>query len=467
MDSLPKDLDQGLLQELECPVCLECMVPPITMCENGHNICPKCKPKLNNCPSCTKPFLQVRNLALESLSRQAINQQGSQLPARLPQNVECPFASISKDTCPWKGPATGIKNHVKVFHNNLNDTLEANGIFTVFLTGLSPTQQYRKAVFIADELFYIYWRIKDCNFYCAVFYLGEQEKSSNYKYRFVLTTESDNRKISMSFPTRSILENLEELLQSGDCVVLNYNTLLNFLHPNFNLECEFQIKAVELAVDISGGVSQPNLYAESDVHTSLFGRPRRHRRRHENERSYGSSDKHVSLFKPGRCVHGRRFRHCRICKFSAISTNTPGPNDASGTVLLQNNQPQTVFYCAPSGNFAEGASAAYNTFPSAPAEKDLYSEPVGNISPNPSSNVKSCDEKFAYSDRSLLAEIAPSNLPPGYVPSNPSSDSTWKCPLCEKSAPSDPVSLPGPGWHVSSSVPDSKRKCKMCGQIQQ
>jgi hypothetical protein len=30
--------------------------------------------------------------------------------------------------------------------------------------------------------------------------------------------------------------------------------------------------------------------------------------------------------------------------------------------------------------------------------------------------------------------------------------------------PGVPVSLPQPGWHASSSVPNSKR-CKMCGQI--
>ncbi|GFG39718.1 hypothetical protein Cfor_11123 [Coptotermes formosanus] len=409
----------------------------------------------------------VRRNMIDSDGESAINQQGQQKPARLPQNVECPFARISKDTCPWKGLVTGIKDHVKAFHKNLNDTLEANGVFNVVLTGLSPTQHYRKAVFTADELFYIYWRIKDGSFYCAVFYVGEQEKSSNYKYRFVLTTESDNRKISMSFPTRSTLENLEELLQSGDCVILNYNTLLKFLDPNMNLECEFQINASEQAVDIPAGVNQPNLYAESDCHSSLLGRSRRHRRRHENERSFGSSDKRASVFKPGRCVHGRRFGHCRICKYSAVLTNVLGSNDASGAVPLQNNQPQTVFYCAPSGNFAEAASAAYKVWPSAPAEKDLYCDPVGNISPSVSSSVKSFDEKCANSDRSLLAEQVACSLPPGHVPSSPSSHSAWKCPICGQTAPSVPVSLPDPGWHVSSSLPDSKQKCKMCGQIQQ
>jgi len=468
MNSLPKDLDQGLLQELECPVCFECMVPPITMCENGHSICPNCKPKLNNCPSCNKPFLQVRNLALESLSRHAITEEGQRPPARFPHNVECPFARISKDVCPWKGPVTGIKDHVKLCHKNPNDTFEVNGVFTVVLTGVSPTQHYRKAVFIADELFYIYWRIKDGSFYCTVFYVGEQEKCSNYMYRFVLTTDSDNRKISMSFPTRGIVENLEVLLQLGDCVVLNYNTLLRFIHPNLNLECEFQINAIELAEDISDGVSQPHSCAEPDVHSSHFGRSKLHRKHHKYESLHFplSAVKYASVLKPGRCAHGKRFKHCKICRYSTVLTNTPGSNVASGTVPLQNNQQQTVLYCAPSVNLTESASVNYNFLPSAPAKTDLYPDPKGNISPTLSNDVKSCDKKLSFSDRSLLTKKITCSLPTENVPSNSLSDSFWKCPICGQIVPRDPVPSSQPGWHVSSSVPDSKR-CKMCGHIVQ
>ena len=460
MNSLPKDLDEGFIRELECPVCFDFMVPPITMCENGHSICPKCKPKLQNCPSCKKPFLQVRNLALESLSRQAINEEDQRPPARIPQNVECPFARISKDICPWKGPVADMKVHVKFFHKNPNDTFKVSGVFTVVLTDLSPTQHYRKAVFTADELFYIYWRIKDGSFYCTVFYVGEQEKCSNYMYRFVLTTDSDNRKISMSFPTRSIMENLEELFHSGDCVILNYNTVLKFADPNMNLECEFQINAIELAEEISDGVSQPHSCAEPDVHSSQFGRSKLHRKHHK----YGSlpspvsAIKHASVLKSGRCAHGKRFKHCKICRYSTVLTNTPGSNVVSGTIPLQNNQQQTVLYCTPSVNLTEEASANYNFLSNAPATADLYSDPKGKILPALSNDVKSFDKKLSSSGRSLLAEKTSYSLPTGSVLSDNSSNS-WKCPVCDQIAPSGPVSLPQP-----SSVPNSKR-CKMCGQI--
>ena len=39
-------LDWDLLQDLECPACLEYMASPIEICENRHNICGSCKARL-------------------------------------------------------------------------------------------------------------------------------------------------------------------------------------------------------------------------------------------------------------------------------------------------------------------------------------------------------------------------------------------------------------------------------------
>ena len=70
MECVAADLSMGLLGELECPVCMEYMLPPITFCLNGHNICNNCKPMLTNCPTCRQPFVNIRNVALEKLARQ-------------------------------------------------------------------------------------------------------------------------------------------------------------------------------------------------------------------------------------------------------------------------------------------------------------------------------------------------------------------------------------------------------------
>ena len=62
--------EAGVLRELTCQICYEYMLPPIKLCESGHNVCNKCFPKLQACGRCRKAILQVRNISLENLARE-------------------------------------------------------------------------------------------------------------------------------------------------------------------------------------------------------------------------------------------------------------------------------------------------------------------------------------------------------------------------------------------------------------
>jgi len=42
--------------ELECPVCMDVSRPPIYQCEEGHIVCPNCKPMLKECPICSQRY---------------------------------------------------------------------------------------------------------------------------------------------------------------------------------------------------------------------------------------------------------------------------------------------------------------------------------------------------------------------------------------------------------------------------
>jgi len=70
-----QDVSKDVLEQLECPVCMQYMLPPITLCGNGHNVCSSCKQKLQNFPPCNEPFFQTRNRTLEKLALR----------------IECPF----------------------------------------------------------------------------------------------------------------------------------------------------------------------------------------------------------------------------------------------------------------------------------------------------------------------------------------------------------------------------------------
>ncbi|KAF5288078.1 hypothetical protein FQR65_LT12128 [Abscondita terminalis] len=58
----------NFLDELECPVCNDYMVPPIFICPTGHSICNSCKIKLPSCPLCRLVFQDTRNFTLEKLA---------------------------------------------------------------------------------------------------------------------------------------------------------------------------------------------------------------------------------------------------------------------------------------------------------------------------------------------------------------------------------------------------------------
>ncbi|GLV36291.1 sina homologue [Carabus blaptoides fortunei] len=58
-----------LLVELECPICMTYMAPPIRQCATGHSICEPCRRKLPACPLCQGKFTDSKNISLEALAR--------------------------------------------------------------------------------------------------------------------------------------------------------------------------------------------------------------------------------------------------------------------------------------------------------------------------------------------------------------------------------------------------------------
>lgn len=75
--SVEDGLNECLPEVLECPVCYECLEPPILLCRNGHSICSKCRPRLNNCPICRRTILLTRNFALEAVAEQYLEKCGN------------------------------------------------------------------------------------------------------------------------------------------------------------------------------------------------------------------------------------------------------------------------------------------------------------------------------------------------------------------------------------------------------
>jgi hypothetical protein len=140
-----RQLDWGLLRELECPVCSGYMASPIRMCENGHNICSGCIYRLSVCPSCRGMFINVRNITLEKLAATAVypcknrgagceetftaDNRDSHRAVCLFRSRECPSTKLFGVDSPWTGTLSDIAVHILAEH--VSETVEVSAHFRV------------------------------------------------------------------------------------------------------------------------------------------------------------------------------------------------------------------------------------------------------------------------------------------------------------------------------------------------
>ena len=249
-----KHFDYDLLKSLQCPVCLEYMLSHITLCENGHNICTNCRSTVSDCPSCKGRFLQVRNIALEDIAQNAIypckNRPGgcnevlsvddkvAHESSCLYETRVCPFTKLTGDSCAWTGVMSQVGAHVRCDHGC--QTQNSLGIFVLKLETLCASKHYMQAVFAFGELFFIFWKTKECHIQFAVFHAGPKTDTEEFTYKF--SVKRDNEKISMRAICHSYLQETSTVLQPGECVFLPYGTMLKYLSKNSDLSCDIKIR---------------------------------------------------------------------------------------------------------------------------------------------------------------------------------------------------------------------------------
>lgn len=131
-----------ILNELECPVCMEYMVEEIALCVEGHSICINCKNKLRtNCPICKSSLATNRNYTLEkiaaSLTYQCRNEKcNEELNAKEINDHErncdfgnyfCGLSNFIK--CEWQGKFKEVKSHMQKDHEEyINKWKYAEGL---------------------------------------------------------------------------------------------------------------------------------------------------------------------------------------------------------------------------------------------------------------------------------------------------------------------------------------------------
>ena len=235
MDDLSRALGEVLLSDLECPVCMEYMVPPIKMCTNGHNICSRCRESVQCCPVCRAVFLETRNVALENIVRRqkypcANKQMGCHdllsIEHIAEHNAVCVYGKIKcplnlYTTCSWNGTKNDLKEHTKSAHP---------GYFVEASTSHSSSCRGSLAIISCfGELFTSYQIKKDGRLYGAVQLIGTSSEASKYKCEFNLLAANGIEQISKTFLVRSYAEDFETIFNSGTCFYLDEKAVKYFL----------------------------------------------------------------------------------------------------------------------------------------------------------------------------------------------------------------------------------------------
>lgn len=256
----PEDLQQSLLKNLECPVCMEYMTPPIQLCNNGHNICSSCRPNLETCPTCRNNILQARNYALEDLcyklnypckfhddgcdetfsgknikEHQAVCHHGTH---------NCPLDRIPDMHCGWRGEFKELVTHLESQHE---DRVCSDSRF------LSPdTNSSSLIVLLYGEIFLYYKCFRDGKCYCIVQLFGTSTQASNYKYKIKLIAQNKIEKMSQVHFVRSITEEYDAAFRSGHCVRLDEEVVQNYIVDGV-LQLQVEITFARI-VEIEEGV---------------------------------------------------------------------------------------------------------------------------------------------------------------------------------------------------------------------
>lgn len=223
-------------------MCMEYMVPPISLCESGHSICEHCRPQLPLCPTCRKPFLaNTRNIALESIAGeldypcrnegcseiypvQIIAQHQAVCPHR---PYDCPLSQGAH--CVWKGPLRLMMSHVMEVHRRY---VRVGAESTSVLNNVSLTPGYSLVIFAFEEVFLQKSRLHDGKFCSSVQYIGPEENAAKYRYEFQLTTGREHQKLIVGHLVHSNAEDLQSVNRGGNCVRLDYDVIKRFMYED-------------------------------------------------------------------------------------------------------------------------------------------------------------------------------------------------------------------------------------------
>ena len=235
-------LSRDLTRELECPVCLQYLTLPITLCNNGHSICQNCRHNVASCPTCREEFTNVRCRAFESLvkglrfnckhqsqgckeilSFEEIGDHEKVCPVAIQR---CPLNKFEEGCCAWKGYFSDFILHAENGHKDVKVWRQPS--FASKMIGKLKT-----VIFCSDEIFLYYTILDDSNVWnFIVMMLGSKKQASHYKTIFNLSGVDGVSGMVVTHAMRSVNENLNDVIEDYLCLRLDERHAQRYIQDN-------------------------------------------------------------------------------------------------------------------------------------------------------------------------------------------------------------------------------------------
>lgn len=197
-------IEQDILCELECPICLEYMVPPIYQCQTGHSICGSCKIKVSECSLCKQPVQDIRNFGLEKITSRIkyhckyrdfdCNFISTANDIKQHETVckfgpyNCPF--VGYEPCTWNGNFADIMEHVHAVHGD--NVLEMNTVNVPFVKEEYIEDEDCFVFETHGEMFRLLYRYENEHFFWSVQLIGPPEDSEKFMFALDIMDNTNN-----------------------------------------------------------------------------------------------------------------------------------------------------------------------------------------------------------------------------------------------------------------------------------
>ena len=256
--SIASDIVKTALTELQCPACKRLMVPPVTFCLGGHNICKTCRRTVPSCPTCKQGFLDIRNVALENLSLQiklpcpcsrygckeffshnAIREHVAKCDYR---TQTCPVDYLRlKMICTWNGIAKDVKKHLQTAHEDLCEDYNAQHLL---LLPSSNASSYNKFLFAYNEIFCYRLLIERRIMHVVLHYIGPAENDLKYQYKVLVMNNEDTESVVVTHLVRRFTETKEDGFLPRNCMKLHRDLTDHFRNEKGELSVLMKILRV-------------------------------------------------------------------------------------------------------------------------------------------------------------------------------------------------------------------------------